>query len=56
MHKVTVMFDIDARLLAILQQDADRRGVSVADLVRNAVSQNLRLEPAVIQKVSAAQS
>lgn len=53
MQKVTVMFDLDARLLALLQQDAARRGLSVADVLRNAVSTELRMRPSFVDGVAA---
>ncbi len=55
MEQVTVMFELDARLLSILKQNAEGRGLSVADVIRNAVSKELLVQPQIVQKVSAAE-
>lgn len=49
------MFELDARLFSVLKQNADSRCLSIADVIRNAVSQDLLTQPQLVQKMPAAE-
>jgi|GEM_PF-6688234 len=45
MDQVTVMFEIDQRLLEVLRQEAGRCDVSEADILRSALCRHLLAQP-----------
>lgn len=41
MEKMTVMFELDSRVFELLKAEADRRDISMADILRSAVSREI---------------